>query len=135
MKLSLWTISQRRALVILCIALSSYIGVRFALNRRHVPDPQPIAGELASQLQDKIDPNTADAATLGVLPLIGEKRAADMVAYRDKFLQAHPGEIAFKRLEDLRNIKGIGPSTIAQMSPYLMFPAPATPATTNRSAE
>lgn len=131
MKLALWTISQRRALIVLCIALSAFIGVRYLLNRQYVPDPQLPAGELSSDLQDKIDPNTADAATLGVLPLIGEKRAKDIVDYREKFLRDHPNDIAFKKLEDLKNIKGIGPSTVSQMSPYLLFPhAPVTAATT-----
>ena len=122
MRLPLWTISQRRALIVLCVCLSIYIGVRFFLNRRYVPDPQPPVAELAAELQDKIDPNFADAPTLAVLPLIGEKRASDIIAYREEFVRKHPTEVAFKRLEDLRNIKGIGPSTIAQVSPYLIFP-------------
>ena len=130
MRFALWTISQRRALILLCIALSIYIGVRFYFNRRYVPDPQSPVAEFAAELEDKIDPNTADVPTLAVLPLIGEKRASDIIAYRDEFVRKHPNEAAFKKLEDLRNIKGIGPSTIAQVAPYLIFPAPTLPATT-----
>ena len=124
----LWTISQRRALIVLCIALSVYIGVRYFLNRRYVSDPQPATPEFARDLQDKIDPNTADAPTLAVLPLIGDKRAADIVSYREQYLRDHPGKVAFEKLEDLGEIRGIGPSTLMQVKPYLMFPSfqPAT---------
>lgn len=117
----LWTIPQRRALIVVCLALVAYISVRFFLNRRYVSDPQPDASELAQDLEDKIDPNTADAPTLAVLPLIGEKRAADIVAYREEYLRKYPGKIAFKSLDDLGEIRGIGPSTLMQVKPYLVF--------------
>jgi len=128
MQEKLWTISQRRALVVLCLVLSVYIGVRYFFNRRYVSNPQPLTPDSAQALQDKIDPNTADAATLSVLPLIGEKRAADIVAYREQYIREHQGRVAFEELDDLERVKGIGPSTLSQMKPYLMFPAtnPAT---------
>lgn len=124
-----WTMSQRRALIVLCVALSIYIGIRYLTHRRHVPDPQPITPELAGDLQDKIDPNQADAATLAVLPLIGEKRAADIVAFREQFRREHPQNIPFKDLHDLARVRGIGPSTLMQMKPFLIFPA-TRPSTT-----
>ncbi len=73
----------------------------------------------AAELADKIDPNTADADTLGVLPLIGPKRAADMVAYREQYLKQHPGGVAFKSMNDLMRIKGIGFATVDQLAPFL----------------
>jgi len=53
-----------------------------------------------------VDINTADAATLAsAITGVGEKKAATIVAYRD----AHG---PFARVEDLSNVKGIGPGTI-----------------------
>jgi competence protein ComEA len=53
-----------------------------------------------------VDINTADAATLaGAINGVGEKKAATIVAYRE----AHG---RFVRIEDLSNVKGIGPDTI-----------------------
>jgi len=53
-----------------------------------------------------VDINTADAATLaGAIKGVGEKKAATIVAYRE----THG---PFTRVEDLSNVKGIGPGTI-----------------------
>ena len=102
--------------------------MRLAFNRAYVSDPQPATPLHADDLADRIDPNTADAATLSVLPLIGDKRAADIVAYRDRYTRDRPGELAFKSVEDLLKIRGIGASTIEQIRPFLIFPKdrPAT---------
>lgn len=53
-----------------------------------------------------VDINTADAATIAKeLQGIGLSKAQDIVEYRDK-------NGAFKSLEDLRKIKGIGAKTL-----------------------
>lgn len=53
-----------------------------------------------------VDINTADAATLAsAIKGVGEKKAATIVAYRE----THG---PFTRIEDLSNVKGIGPDTI-----------------------
>ena len=53
-----------------------------------------------------VDINTADAAALAAaIKGVGEKKAATIVAYRD----VHG---PFMRVEDLSNVKGIGPDTI-----------------------
>ena len=70
----------------------------------------------------RIDPNVADWPAWAALPLIGEKRAKEIVAFRENWLVEHPGEVPFERLEDLMRIKGIGRATIATLEPYLMFP-------------
>ena len=55
---------------------------------------------------EPVDINTADAATLaGAIKGVGEKKAATIVAYRE----THG---PFARVEDLSNVKGIGPGTI-----------------------
>lgn len=54
----------------------------------------------------KININTADSETLQTLPGIGEKRAEDIIAYRE----AHG---PFRIAEDLTRVKGIGESILA----------------------
>jgi competence ComEA-like helix-hairpin-helix protein len=124
----LWTAPQRAVILVLLTCLLFYGSTRLLMNRRYVSDPQPTTPPRAADLADKIDPNTADASTLAVLPLIGEKRAADIVAYRERFVTDHANDIAFKSLEDLLKIRGIGAATIDQIRPYLIFPStrPAT---------
>ena len=53
-----------------------------------------------------VDINTADAATLAsAIKGVGEKKAATIVAYRE----THG---PFMRVEDLSNVKGIGPGMV-----------------------
>lgn len=52
--------------------------------------------------------NTADSALLDTLPGIGPSKAAAIIQYRT----AHG---PFSRIEDIQEVKGIGPSTFAQM--------------------
>lgn len=55
--------------------------------------------------EEKININTADSETLQTLPGIGEKRAEDIIAYRE----AHG---PFRIAEDLTKVKGIGESIL-----------------------
>jgi competence protein ComEA len=58
-----------------------------------------------ASIEAPINLNTADAATLTLLNGVGDKKAADIVAYR----QARG---KFSRVEDLLNVKGIGEKTL-----------------------
>jgi hypothetical protein len=118
-----WTAAQRSVLIGLLLLLAMYISIRYAFTRRYVSDPQPAIPARLNELADRIDPNDADVATLAALPNIGEKRAKDIVAYREKFQRDRRKGLAFERLEDLLKIQGIGAATIAQLKPYLLFPA------------
>lgn len=122
-----WTAAQRRVLLVLLTALLGYLAGRYLLNPKYISRPQPRIPPRFFDLADKIDPNDADWQTLAALPNIGERRAKDIVAYREKLLAADPTRRAFARAEDLFNIKGLGPSIVLQLRPYLIFPpAPAT---------
>ncbi len=100
--------------------------VRWTFNRESISNPQPLHPARESELADRIDPNTADAATLSALPLIGDKRAEDIVAYRKRYTADHPGRVAFEHPADLMLIRGIGTATIAQLTPFLIFPNAST---------
>lgn len=60
----------------------------------------------------KININTATAGQFESLPKIGPSIAQRIVEYRD----AHG---PFSRIEDLQNVKGIGPSTFAALKDYV----------------
>jgi hypothetical protein len=118
----LWTRRQRAVLAGAVLILSAWLFVRAMREPARVDDPPPAMGELANDLATRIDPNTADWPAWAALPLIGEKRAKEIVAFRENWLAEHPGEIPFEKLEDLMRIKGIGKATIATLEPYLVFP-------------
>jgi DNA uptake protein ComE-like DNA-binding protein len=121
-----WTAPQRRVLLIVLTALWIGLAVRYARSRAYVADPQPAEPARAHDLADRIDPNTADWATLAALPTIGEKRAKDVVAYREQYQASHPGGRPFTAPNDLLRIRGFGPATVATLEPYLIFPPTPT---------
>jgi competence protein ComEA len=63
---------------------------------------------------NKVDINTATAATLETLPGIGPSKAAAIVRFRTEHGPLH-------KADDLLQIPGIGPATVARLAPYLNF--------------
>ena len=125
-----WTDSQRVVLLVLLTVFLAFLTARYACNSMYVSDPQPEIPPRFDELADKIDPNTADWQTLAALPGIGERRARDIVEYRErKRAQAKdPALVVFDAPGDLLYIRGVGVAIVEGLRPYLMFP------TTNRSA-
>jgi len=121
----LWKPSHRRALIALLAVLLVCLSVKLAFNRARIPDPQPENGLRSNDLATQMDPNTASWEELAAIPRLGEKRAQAIVALRDQLLRDHPDRLPFSNPDDLRHVKGIGPSTVANLKPYLFF-APAT---------
>ena len=130
-----WSASQRRILIILLFGILAYLGVRLWRNPMYVSDPQPPHPTRESELRDRIDPNTADWATLAALPTIGEKRAKEIIAYREKQRATDPSRVVFRCLEDLMQIKGVGSATISNLAPYLIFPSPTASPTAAPTSE
>ena len=73
-----------------------------------VPTPPAAAGDGA----ELVNVNTADAERLMTLPGIGEKRAADIVAYREE-------HGPFAKPEDLDKVEGIGEKTLEDLLPHI----------------
>jgi DNA uptake protein ComE-like DNA-binding protein len=117
----LWTRRQRLVLAVVVLALVAVFAVRARRNPMKVANPAT-SGELAGELASRIDPNTADWPTWAALPLIGEKRAKEIVAFREKWEAEHPGQKAFEKLEDMMRVKGIGKESIKTLGPFLIFP-------------
>jgi competence protein ComEA len=78
----------------------------------------PAATAASSQKIVPIDLNTADAKALAGVPGVGDVLAAEII-------KARP----FKTVEDLKNIKGIGPGKkFDSLKPYFMVAKPTTTA-------
>jgi DNA uptake protein ComE-like DNA-binding protein len=124
----MWTERQRVALASILLIVTAGLGVRYYFNRAEIPNPQPEVGRRAAELADRVDPNTADWPTMAALPQIGPAMARRIVEEREAFAAANPGAPAYRELKDLSRVKGIGPATLANLEPYLVFspPAPAT---------
>ncbi len=69
--------------------------------------------------QGVININTATVEQLMMLPGIGEKSAQAIISYR----QAHG---AFKSVEELARVKGIGMKKVARLKPNLSLQGPNT---------
>ncbi len=82
------------------------------------PTGQPL--EQAALLW-RIDPNTASAAELELLPRIGPRLAAAIIEYRES-LTTQP---AFESADDLAHVKRIGPATVERLRPWLTLPEQA----------
>lgn len=74
-------------------------------------DPTSADPNAASE-QTKINLNTATAADLQKLNGIGEKKAAQIIAYREK-------EGSFKKIADIMQVSGIGSKTFAALKDQL----------------
>jgi hypothetical protein len=124
-----WTASQRRVVLGIVVALLAYLTFQLWRSPIDVDDPQPPHGARYAELQDRIDPNVADSATLAALPSLGEKRAKEIVAYRESFAKLTPGKPAFTNARDLLRVRGIGTSIVTNLEPYLIFPQQTSAAT------
>jgi competence protein ComEA len=117
-----WNAGQRRTLIILLLIFGAYLSYRYFTNPQYVPGSFDTDGPRHAELLSQVDPNTADWQTLAAIPNLGEKRAQAIVAYREKQSPKMPNGIVFKSVDDLRNIRGIGPATAQNLKPYLLFP-------------
>jgi competence ComEA-like helix-hairpin-helix protein len=79
----------------------------------------PLVGAARLLFGRGLDPNTADAASLALLPGLGSGRSQAIV-------RARAGG-RFRRPEDLRRVPGIGAATLERLRPWLAFdPAEGT---------
>ena len=103
-----FTAGQRRAIVLVISIFIVCIAVTLIRNPTHVDDPMPAESPRHGELLDRIDPNTADVATLSALPQLGARRAGDIVAYRERQRGTDPGRIVFTKLDDLLRVSDAG---------------------------
>ena len=73
----------------------------------------------AGTLAGVVNVNTATVEQLTLLPGIGESRAREIVALRKR-------QGAFRRVEALLDVKGIGETSFARMKPFLALQGKTT---------
>ena len=88
----------------------------------HLGNAAPPPPSSAAQLL--LDPNTATADELALLPGLGPKLSQAIVAYR----AGTEHKPAFRSLADLQQVRGIGPRICARIAPYLRLPTGQTSA-------
>ncbi|MDK6234208.1 helix-hairpin-helix domain-containing protein [Aerococcus sanguinicola] len=69
-------------------------------------------GDQAQTPGDQVNLNTADSAELQTLSGVGEKKAADIIAYRE-------ANGPFQTVDDLSQVSGIGEKTLDKLRPHL----------------
>jgi competence ComEA-like helix-hairpin-helix protein len=100
---------------IISVCICVLFSLVFILGFGNVEQPCKI------ELESRINPNDAPAASLVRLPGIGITRALAIVAYRQDFSKQNANNPAFRNCDDLQKVKGIGPKTIQNMSEWLKF--------------
>lgn len=99
--------------------------VRSALRKQAPLDTAGLSAETAFDRENEsaveadlppepININSAGLVEFETLPFIGMEKAKAIIAYREK-------QGAFRSLEDLTKIKGIGPATLEKIKPYIMI--------------
>ncbi|NLT52141.1 MAG: helix-hairpin-helix domain-containing protein [Ignavibacteria bacterium] len=68
--------------------------------------------KLPELYEKSVDINTADKETLVLLPSIGEKTAEKIIEYRSQ-------NGNFKQIEEIQNVKGIGPAKFEKIKKYI----------------
>jgi competence ComEA-like helix-hairpin-helix protein len=122
------TRGNQAALVVLCAAAGAWMLSSAAGPVRKLPAVVPVDAARVRLASERIDPNTASAASLRRLPGVGPTIAERIVEYRG----AHGGA-PFRRPEDLQAVSRIGPATVDEISPLLDLPAWASSAERPRS--
>lgn len=100
------------AAVVLCLMFCSFFAANYFLNSDE---------SVQVKLVGRINPNTANVASLSRLPSIGIVTAEAIVSYREKVSSGDKVDIAFKSSSDLQNVKGIGPKTAEKIENWLIF--------------
>ena len=84
-------------------------------SRGQLPKPTNRSGTLAAPTPPLVvNVNSANATELEQLPRVGPALAARIIAWREE-------HGPFRTLEDLRHVRGIGPSTSALLAPAVTF--------------
>lgn len=120
--------NQRLCLGIILLMVFAWAGWYAWTHPVFVANPPSPDAPRGAELADRIDPNTCDAIELASLPGVGESRARDIIAYREKSQKRDPSEPVFRTREDLLKINGVGRAMMLQLEPFLVFPKGPTTA-------
>lgn len=100
--------SSDRATIFICLA-AGFSGILFwGASNNDFTTPERREKEYRFQ----VDLNSASSVELQTLPGIGEKLAEGIISYREEDL--------FQSVEEIRNIRGIGPKKTEAIKPFLL---------------
>jgi competence ComEA-like helix-hairpin-helix protein len=98
------------------MGLGLALSLGFAMGMRERTAGSPAVGQ-----GERVNPNEAPAASLMRLPQIGAARARAIVAHRERLASQAGRPPAFRKADDLQQIKGIGPTIVEDVRPWLQF--------------
>ena len=110
------TSGDRLVLALVFTVLTALVGVRH-WHRAGVGRPEPVVEASARLESHRVDVNSAPWWELQALRGLGETKAKEIVAFRER-------NGPFADLEELRRVRGIGPHTLEQLRPYLKVKPP-----------
>ena len=121
-----FTRSEKRALLVLLVFLGVGLAVQtlaragvstpgYRLVATVSEPPAPARTRAESKLEEGLDPSTAPAQDLELLPGIGPSLALRIVTYRT----SHG---PFRKPSDLLAVPGLGERLVSRITPYLRFP-------------
>jgi len=112
-----WRRNNLAALILLCAVAAGWLGARYFFRSTDLGRTPPVNAARVNAAEEKIDPNTASAASLQRLEGIGEAKAQAIVEYRESH-----GPAAYTQPADLAKVKGIGPRIVSNIERNLKFP-------------
>jgi competence protein ComEA len=98
--------------LIMMLVVSALAVLPAAAQQKSSSPKAPAAAKSSAAPTSPVNLNTATQAQLETLPGIGAKAAQRILEYRQK-------NGAFKKPEDLMNVKGIGEKAFLKLKPYL----------------
>ena len=116
-----WRRGHAAALLVFCALAAGSLALRALERPGRVFSRVPVYPRRVATARERIDPNTASAASLQRLRGIGPKLAAAIVAYR----RGRPAP-AFRTPEDLQTVHRIGPGTVRGLRAHLRLPDAGT---------
>jgi competence ComEA-like helix-hairpin-helix protein len=113
-----WRRQNVLALIVLCLLAALGLASRRWAQANHVGDDPPVDAAKVAVAEEKINPNTASAASLNRLPEVGPAKTRAIIEYRSP-AASRP---AFRYAEDLDDVHGVGPGIVERAAPYLSLP-------------
>jgi len=110
-----WRRENLAGLLLLSLLAGGTLSRRAMTTEPFTGAQPPLRTDRVAAVFDRIDPNTAPIASLVRLPGIGPSRAQAILDYRRTRTRR------FACPADLTRVRGIGPATVATMTPYLAF--------------
>jgi competence ComEA-like helix-hairpin-helix protein len=113
-----WTGANLGAIAAVCLAAAGALVFSCAAGRFELGASPAVDPARVQSARERVNPNTAGFSSLRRLPELGPVRAKQIIDYRE----AH-GPAPFRQADDLMQVRGLGPATVATIRDYLDFAA------------